>query len=875
MMMRGSPRTLPRTSTREWRRRTQLAYSNLPGVRQCESRQHPSDGVRPQTGAITAQEGPEDLPAEVALRLLSFQTSLSYRAGLRLLSRRTAKIHIYNRELKFCRQDFPNRLGFSRPPRSRQSPIMSSLRMSHSSCGHSSRAAPAATSPVRAHPFTPLSFCRSTPANCQIRCQASLLSTNSSYCPSLPYSVQTFSQVMTPICRQVFSTVVGEGSQRRVLSLSASLGDNHSISENTNFLRRHSVWHHHLGSCSTCSYPSLSSCVPLTPSLGSSCFSPPRPFTCSFNLQSDSRPLSIPFKEISLFSLPGACLAALPYPSAPVPSLLCQQRFVRPNRGRNDYNQVGGKKRGHGVQILPATLRLLIETRKSVDESGGHIARNPLVEDSSKTKQTWRVPSTYAGVHTRVTEVMRLPTVAQVNSLYQPRADPENFNTCTEEFTGRDRFGRQGGGEEETEDHDAERVSGGIASSQPSGLLDRVVLHVGDISRLRVDATIFGATRSFKTDGDGRGFTGCSQLISGAGSSLPHFIAQQREILREELLHTPLRKDSSSAYAVASAAVDGLRRGLVEYADKVVPPSFRTPSLIPSYEETVKMSAAELADLAGRVALAARTASEKAVRNPLLAPSPSIPGSNTFEVTSPFSSSLLKARPNNNAPMTEGNSKNDPLPPRRLAPPGAVLVTPGFYLPTSFLVQVVEPNAVLSNQQMLDSLFRLEEREAAKRREQREAAVGTSAFFDHGRRKSWENAEAEERSAGTRIFSRYLDDIPDGAEERERGWLQMRLLEDCYVNALDVAAALGVQSVAVPCLGAGVGRFPVHIAARCAARGVARWLKGEQLKVDKGPSSQYGKSPQSIQRIAFCTTCDQEWNALRRLIPRFLSWPLK
>lgn len=394
-----------------------------------------------------------------------------------------------------------------------------------------------------------------------------------------------------------------------------------------------------------------------------------------------------------------------------------------------------------------------------------------------------------------------------------------------------------------------------------------------DISRLRVDATIFGATRSFKTDGDGRGFIGCSQLLSGAGPVLPHFIVQQREMLREELLHTALRKDPASAYAVATTAVDALRRGLVEFANKVVPSSFGAPYLVPSYEEAVNMSPTQLADLAVRVGSVARTTSEE-TRTTSLASSRSVSRRlHASGMIAQLSSSLSV----NDSPYTATSNTNggtEPLPPRRLAPPGAVMLTPGFNLPSSFLVQVVEPNAVLSNQQMLESLFRLEEREAAKRRERRELAGGTSrdvASLSKGRGKSRVEAERGDCSGEAQVSSHSLDDVSDGEGEIERGWLQMRLLEDCYVNALNAAAALGVQSVAVPCLGAGVGRFPVHVAARCAARGVARWLTGEQLRMGKGTASPHGEAGKVIQRIAFCTTCDQEWNALRRLVPRFLS----
>ncbi|KEP63747.1 UNVERIFIED_CONTAM: hypothetical protein HHA_231750 [Hammondia hammondi] len=511
---------------------------------------------------------------------------------------------------------------------------------------------------------------------------------------------------------------------------------------------------------------------------------------------------------------------------------LCQRRFVRPNQGRNDYNQVGGKKRGQGVQVLPETIRLLIETRKAVT-AGGPVGRQPLPKATEATGiSSWGRDRRFP-----VTEALRLPTVAEVNAPWEPSDETANKRrSCSRPLSS------SVDGSNENHDH----FSDGVARDQGRlGRLDKVVLHSGDISRLRVDATVVGAVGSFKTVGDGRGFTGCSALLEGAGPFLSSFVSQQRRHLGEELLHTPVRGDPSSAQTVAAAAVRGLRRGVHHFTASTVPLPLRSSSTVPSLAEVEEMPIMELSQLAARAALLG-SARDGGTRGFGLS---SQPQTRRLEGVSTAAVSQLSAR----------DLIQTPLDPSQLSPPGAVLISPGFNLPSNFLIHVAEPNAVLSNQQMLDTLFRLEEREALRRKEQLLSRFGAAQAADE----AMSDDEVREEDETT-PRSMWQDDA-----ERDTGVQRMLLLEECYINALNAAWALGVRSVALPCLGAGVGRFPVYVAARCAAKGVARWMS-EHRDCDAREDAESDKRA-DFDRIVFCTSSDVEWNALRRVIPQFLS----
>ncbi|PFH38635.1 hypothetical protein BESB_009770 [Besnoitia besnoiti] len=529
--------------------------------------------------------------------------------------------------------------------------------------------------------------------------------------------------------------------------------------------------------------------------------------------------------------------------SAGVLAQLCQKRFVRPNQGRNDYRQVGGKKRSQGVEVLPETIRLLIETRQAAAagcSAGLHLL--PRNADGTLDTAAWRSNSRFP-----ITEALRLPTIAEVNAPLEP---------SDERSRGRDDARRRSSGKKEdieTDSDDSPSPLKGVQRPERMRGLHKVALHCGDISRLRVDATVMGAVRSFKPIGEGRGFTGCSALLEGAGPSLPLFVAQQRQQLGEELLHTPVRGDPSSAQTVAAAAVRALRRGVHHFSASIVPAPLRSASTVPSKAEAEEMPIMELAEVAARAARLAGAAGSKARAGEGLSFPSQARGAHRI-------SDGVTAGARAGGPR-DGIAVREPaLDPSQLSPPGAVLVSPGFSLPSSFLVHVVEPNAVLSNQQMLDALFRLEEREALRRKQRQLANLNASQPSDEA--SSDEDDDEDSADASPTEWRQ-------GDEGLELGAQRMQLLEECYINALNAAWALGVRSVALPCLGAGVGRFPVFIAARCAARGVARWME-EQRELE-GRESKDGDKSKEFDRIVFCTSSDIEWNALRKVIPQFLS----
>ena len=63
------------------------------------------------------------------------------------------------------------------------------------------------------------------------------------------------------------------------------------------------------------------------------------------------------------------------------------------------------------------------------------------------------------------------------------------------------------------------------------------------------------------------------------------------------------------------------------------------------------------------------------------------------------------------------------------------------------------------------------------------------------------------------------------------------LLAGCYRSALDLAAALGLTSIAYPAISTGIYRFPADLAARIAVGIVA---------------SELAASPRGIKRVVFC-----------------------
>ena len=81
------------------------------------------------------------------------------------------------------------------------------------------------------------------------------------------------------------------------------------------------------------------------------------------------------------------------------------------------------------------------------------------------------------------------------------------------------------------------------------------------------------------------------------------------------------------------------------------------------------------------------------------------------------------------------------------------------------------------------------------------------------------------------------------------GLIKFKLLGDCYSNALDMAAELGVKTIAFPCLGTGGGIFPPRQAARTALQAVRDYL-------DARPEN-------GLERIVFCTMVAEDRQAVR------------
>jgi O-acetyl-ADP-ribose deacetylase (regulator of RNase III) len=77
------------------------------------------------------------------------------------------------------------------------------------------------------------------------------------------------------------------------------------------------------------------------------------------------------------------------------------------------------------------------------------------------------------------------------------------------------------------------------------------------------------------------------------------------------------------------------------------------------------------------------------------------------------------------------------------------------------------------------------------------------------------------------------------------GKREAELLRSCYANSLKLAAALGLQSIAFPCISTGVYGYPADDAAASAV----------------GAVSEFIAAPSSLRRIIFC--CFSEADRLR------------
>ncbi|USP75796.1 MACRO domain containing protein [Curvularia clavata] len=89
----------------------------------------------------------------------------------------------------------------------------------------------------------------------------------------------------------------------------------------------------------------------------------------------------------------------------------------------------------------------------------------------------------------------------------------------------------------------------------------------------------------------------------------------------------------------------------------------------------------------------------------------------------------------------------------------------------------------------------------------------------------------------------------------EDGLIKFNLLGDCYRNALDMAAELGVKTIAFPCLGTGGGIFPPRQAARTVLQAVRDYLDA--------------RSENRLERIVFCTMAAEDRKAYTDFFPVF------
>ncbi|HWE07441.1 MAG TPA: macro domain-containing protein, partial [Rhizomicrobium sp.] len=79
---------------------------------------------------------------------------------------------------------------------------------------------------------------------------------------------------------------------------------------------------------------------------------------------------------------------------------------------------------------------------------------------------------------------------------------------------------------------------------------------------------------------------------------------------------------------------------------------------------------------------------------------------------------------------------------------------------------------------------------------------------------------------------------------------KLRLLGDCYRNALTVAQANGMSEIAFPCLGTGIYGWPADLAARTAFDAVVAFLRNDEV----------------LSRIVFCCFSAADMNRYAALI---------
>ncbi|KAL8434982.1 hypothetical protein Efla_005065 [Eimeria flavescens] len=173
------------------------------------------------------------------------------------------------------------------------------------------------------------------------------------------------------------------------------------------------------------------------------------------------------------------------------------------------------------------------------------------------------------------------------------------------------------------------------------------------------------------------------------------------------------------------------------------------------------------------------------------------------------------------AALAAAGEQQGPVPPDALLRPGSLVLSPGFGLPHSFLLLCVEPNAVLPQRLLLQQLLQL--------------------------------IECDMRQQGKQQQPQQQQ------EQRRLKAPRLHVLESCYHNGFNAAAALGLRSLAVPLLGVGAGGYPLHAAAYCATAAAHRWQQQQQHQ------RQQGEAP---LKIVFCTSDEREWRSLHLNISR-------
>ncbi|CDJ40750.1 hypothetical protein, conserved [Eimeria tenella] len=322
-----------------------------------------------------------------------------------------------------------------------------------------------------------------------------------------------------------------------------------------------------------------------------------------------------------------------------------------------------------------------------------------------------------------------------------------------------------------------------------TSLWDSVALHLGDLSKLKSCGAVVGIDRSLRIYGEGRGFRGSAALFSAAGPWLEAFLQQQ-----QQQQHVPLQQEQQQDAAAAAAAVDSFLATARQLHASLLPPKL---------QQQWPLSASAAADTAAAAAAAAATGAAAAARNAAAA------------LNSASSDPVAAA-----AAAAAAAAEREPLPPQQLLRPGALVVTPGFGAPHLFLLHCVEPNAVLTQQQLLQQLLQLIDCDVAEARHQRKE-------LQLQQQQQQQEFEQRRKERAPRLY----------------------LLECCYRRALAAAAALQLQTVTLPLLGTGAGGYPLHAAAYCAAAAAHRWLQQQQQQ-------------QQRLKIVFCTPERNEWKAL-------------